>query len=94
MGQISDESSTDDRNQAMDRLLREYLAMVMELRNAPVNAMTLRNADLSELALALGGTPDAIEARLRELLRADEQDVTELRRAIMLASQSSGTPRH
>src|SRR5262245_1841132 len=84
-----DEAPTRNDNEAMDGLLREYLAMVVELRNAPVTAATLRDADLSELALALGGSPDAIEARLRELIDADEQDVSELRQAILAASHPS-----
>ena len=73
---------------AMDALLREYLAMVIELRNAPLTAMTLRDTDLSELAKALGGTPAAIEARLRELLGADEFVASDLRETLLLATGS------
>jgi len=44
-----------------DGMLRQYLAMIYELRNLPPGAtVPLREADLSTLADALGGTPDAI----------------------------------
>ncbi|HXY92498.1 MAG TPA: helix-turn-helix transcriptional regulator [Acidimicrobiia bacterium] len=75
---------------ALDALLREYLMMVLELRNAsPTPTMTLRDADLIELARALGGTPDAIEARLRELLGTDVDATSELREAILPSSRES-----
>ncbi|MFM8303596.1 MAG: helix-turn-helix domain-containing protein, partial [Actinomycetota bacterium] len=48
-----------------DGVLREYLAMIYELRNlAPGSTPSMRAEDLATLAEALGGTPDAIEARL------------------------------
>jgi len=77
----------------IDALLREYLTMIIELRNSErVRAMALRDADLTELARALGGSPDAIEARLRELLGADEQAASELREAILRSTPSSSAP--
>jgi transcriptional regulator with XRE-family HTH domain len=69
---------------AFDALLREYLSMVLELRNgrhAP--ASSLRQDDLSELARALGGSPEAIEARLIDLLGTDEQEAWQLRATIL-----------
>jgi transcriptional regulator with XRE-family HTH domain len=59
--------------EALDALLREYLAMVVELRSSRVvTAPTLRHDDLVELAAMLGDTPDAIETRLVELLDGDD----------------------
>ena len=52
-----------------DGILREYLAMIYELRNLPVGTRPpMREEDLATLADALGGTPAAIEARLHELI--------------------------
>ena len=54
-----------------DGLLREYLAMIYELRNLPPGTRPpMREEDLAALADALGGTPEAIEARLA---RADRR---------------------
>jgi hypothetical protein len=65
---------------AQDALLREYLAMVLELRDAPDMApASIRQDDLSELARALGGNPEAIESRLVELLGTDSAQAWELR---------------
>jgi transcriptional regulator with XRE-family HTH domain len=67
-----------------DRLLLEYISMVQELRDAQrVSALTLREHDLSELAKALGGTPDAIEARLMQLLDTDRAHAEQLRADIL-----------
>lgn len=77
---------------ALDALLREYLSMVLELRDArTAPASSLRQDDLSELARALGGTPEAIEARLTELLGTDEQEAWQLRATIL---PSLGSPAH
>ena len=58
---------------ALDALLREYVAMVVELRaGRAVTPPTLRHEDLVELATALGDTPESIEARLVNLLGADD----------------------
>ena len=74
---------------ATDALLREYVSMVVELREfRALSPADLRQDDLSELAQALGGTPEAIEARLVELLGADEEQASRLRTAI---SPSLGT---
>jgi transcriptional regulator with XRE-family HTH domain len=68
---------------AFDALLREYLAMVVDLRSGNhADPDSLRQGDLSQLALALGGTPEAIEARLMQLLGSDEHEASELRAAI------------
>ncbi len=57
---------------ASDALLREYLSMVVELRSGRAIAPpTLRHDDMVELAAALGDTPDAVEARLLQLLGTD-----------------------
>jgi transcriptional regulator with XRE-family HTH domain len=58
--------------EALDTLLREYIAMVVELRSGrAVTPPTLRHADLVELAAAVGATPESIEARLVVLLGAE-----------------------
>jgi transcriptional regulator with XRE-family HTH domain len=72
---------------AFDALLREYLAMVVDLRSGTrAEPDSLRQGDLSQLALALGGTPEAIEARLMQLLGSDEHEASELRAAIVPSS--------
>ena len=72
---------------ALDALLREYLSMVAELRsNRQASPESLRQGDLSELARALGDSPDAIEARLMQLLGSDEHEACELRAAIVPSS--------
>jgi transcriptional regulator with XRE-family HTH domain len=69
---------------APDALLREYLSMLLELRDTQrISPTSLRQEDLSELAAALGGTPEAIEARLMELLGTDEQEAWQLRTTIL-----------
>jgi transcriptional regulator with XRE-family HTH domain len=69
---------------AFDALLREYLSMVLELRRAStIPAVSLRQEDLTELAKALGGTPELIEARLIELLGTDAEGASELRAAML-----------
>jgi transcriptional regulator with XRE-family HTH domain len=69
---------------ATDALLREYVSMVFELRESRgLSPAALRQDDLSELARALGGTPEAIEARLVTLLGADEEQAWRLRTAIV-----------
>jgi hypothetical protein len=58
--------------EALDVLLREYLAMVVELRaGRAVTAPTLRHEDLVELAAALGDTTESVAARLAALLDAN-----------------------
>jgi transcriptional regulator with XRE-family HTH domain len=69
---------------AFEALLREYLSMVLELRsNQNRTPDSLRHEDLTELARALGGSAEAIEARLVELLGSGEQEAWELRMAIL-----------
>ena len=75
---------------ALDALLREYLSMVRELRSVDtVPTSTLRRDDLTELGRALGGTPDAIEARLVELLETDSRTAHELRDTILPSSMDA-----
>ncbi len=63
---------------ARDALLREYLSMVVELRAGRLIAPpTLRRDDVVELATALGDTPEAVEARLLELLEREAQQPEE-----------------
>ncbi|MET0627404.1 MAG: helix-turn-helix transcriptional regulator [Acidimicrobiia bacterium] len=70
--------------QALDALLREYISMVLELRNADrLPVVTLRQEDLTELARALGGSPEAIEARLIELIGTDAEGAHDVRSAIL-----------
>ena len=74
---------------ASDALLREYRSMLLELRRVSAIApISLRQDDLTELAKALGGTPELIEARLIELLGTDTQSASEMR-ATMLPSLPS-----
>ena len=74
---------------ASDALLREYLSMLLELRRvAALAPISLRQDDLTELAKALGGTPELIEARLIELVETDTQSASELR-VTMLSSPAS-----
>src|ERR1700686_2175513 len=55
-------------------VLREYLAMIYELRNLPPGSpVPLRQPDLTALADALGGTPDTIEHRLVALIGASPE---------------------
>jgi hypothetical protein len=57
---------------ARDALLREYLSMVVELRSGrAVEPPTLRRDDLTELASALGETPEEVEAHLLRLLATE-----------------------
>ena len=65
---------------APDALLREYLSMVGKLRSGnSVTAPSLRQEDLVELARMLGDTPEAIEARLVELLGASADGAPAIR---------------
>jgi hypothetical protein len=76
-------------------LLREYLSMIYELRNLPPGSrVPLREPDLAALADALGGTPDAIEQRLMELIGSSREEAARLR-AIILPPLSlpAGYPR-
>lgn len=75
-------------------LLREYLAMIYELRNLPPGSrIPLRQPDLVALADALGGTPESIEHRLAELIGASPEEAARLR-AMILPPRSlpSGEP--
>src|SRR5262245_20953383 len=59
-------------DEARDALLREYVSMVLQLRGGSgLQPSSLRHDDLRELAAALGGSADAIEAKLVDLLDAD-----------------------
>ena len=69
---------------APEPLLREYVAMIAELRNlAPGTPLAFRDHDLTELANALGGTKESIERRLIELIGASPDDARHLREVIM-----------
>jgi len=76
---------------ALDALLREYISMVVELRNTTVEQLkSLRAEDLDELALALGGTPDIIEARIVELLHTTPNETRAVRAAILPSTATQG----
>ena len=79
-GVVAKSADGEVRGQAAsDALLREYLSMLLELRKASeIAPVSLRQDDLTELAAALGGTPEAIKARLIELLGADTRDASEM----------------
>lgn len=67
-----------------DVLLREYLAMIYELRQVtPGSPVPLREPDLATLADALGGTPESIEARLVELVGTSHDEAVRLRAMIL-----------
>jgi len=56
---------------AREALLREYVAMLVDLRGSnDVPASSLRQEDLAELARVVGGTPEAVEDQLTDLLEA------------------------
>jgi len=81
-----------------DGLLREYLAMIYELRNLPPGSrVPLREPDLMTLADALGGTPEAIEQKLAEVIGASREEAARLRAMILpplslpAALQGAGT---
>jgi len=77
---VGNGSSSEIRSEAAsDALLREYLSMLLELRKASeIAPVSLRQDDLAELAAALGGTPEAIKARLVELLGTDSRGASEM----------------
>jgi transcriptional regulator with XRE-family HTH domain len=77
-----------------DELLREYLAMIYELRNlAPGSKVTLRERDLMSLADALGGTPEKIEQRLVDLIGMSHQEAARMREMILpLQALPAGDP--
>ncbi len=77
-----------------DGLLHEYLSMIYELRNLPPGSrVPLREPDLIALADALGGTPEAIERRLHELVGASDEEASRLRAMILPPlSLQSGKP--
>ena len=58
--------------------------MIYELRNLPPGTRPpMREEDLAALADALGGTPEAIEARLGELIGASRDEAARLRVMIL-----------
>jgi len=81
------------RDPVDDEMLREYLAMIYELRNlAPGSKIPLRERDLMSLADALGGSPERIEARLVELIGISREEAARLRSMIMPSNElSAGT---
>jgi transcriptional regulator with XRE-family HTH domain len=67
-----------------DELLRQYLAMIYELRNVPPGSVVpLRERDLTALADALGGSPERIEARLVDLVGMSREEAARLRSMIL-----------
>src|SRR5262249_26805014 len=67
-----------------DGLLRESLEMTYELRNLPPGpGPPMREEDLAALADTLGGTPEAIEARLHELIGVPREEAARLRAMIL-----------
>jgi len=78
---------------APDGLLREYLSMIYELRNLPPGSrVPLREPDLVALADALGGSPEAIETRLVELIGASQEEAARLRAMILPPLSLSAAP--
>jgi transcriptional regulator with XRE-family HTH domain len=73
-------------------LLPEQLALIDALHAPPSGSpVPLPEADRGALADALGGTPDAIEARLGELIGASRDEAARLR-AIIAPSRSVPSP--
>ncbi len=73
-----------DADAALDTLLREYLSMVVELRgSADGLESSLRHEDLKELSRALGGTPEAVEAKVMQLLATGPHEASHITRTIM-----------
>lgn len=67
-----------------DGILCEYLSMIYTLRSLPPGSrVPFREPDLVALADALGGRPDAIEARLVELIGASHEEAARLRAMIL-----------
>jgi len=83
-----------------DGVLRDYVATLYELRNLPPGTRPpMRDEDLAKLARALGGTPEAIEARLHELIGASRAEAARLRGMILpplpiAATDGAGTTAH
>ena len=69
---LSDQGAVQlEGDAAREALLREYVLMLVDLRgSADVPASSLRQDDLAELARVVGGTPEAVEDRLTDLLDA------------------------
>ena len=64
-------------------ILRTYLHLVRELRQrAPGEPLPLRDDDLAQLATALGGSPERIEASLVELIDVEAAEAAQLRSAL------------
>jgi transcriptional regulator with XRE-family HTH domain len=82
-----------DDTVALDDLLREYIAMVVELRSTTVESFgSLRVEDLTVLAGALGSSPETIEARIMELLGTEASRASEMRGAILPSTTSLHRP--
>ncbi|MCZ7531438.1 MAG: helix-turn-helix domain-containing protein [Acidimicrobiia bacterium] len=65
-------------------VLRKYLELLYELRNAPRSRpLPLRDDDLSALADALGREPAVIERRLMDLMDVSLEDAVSMRRLIL-----------
>jgi transcriptional regulator with XRE-family HTH domain len=80
---------------ALDALLREYVSMVLDLRSlAPEQLTSIRQDDLTELARALGGTPEAIETRLTQLLGTTDGSAAALRASILPSSNPAHANGH
>jgi transcriptional regulator with XRE-family HTH domain len=78
---------------AEDDLLREYVSMLLELRNLrDVSPSSLRHEDLGELARVLGGSAEAIEARVMELLEVNGTRAAEIVHTILPSLDGSPTP--
>lgn len=59
---------THETEEEQDRFLREYLRTVMELRRAPVKLASIREEDITELAVVLGTTPAVVQQRLARIV--------------------------
>jgi hypothetical protein len=69
--------------------------MVLDLRSlAPEQLTSIRQDDLTELARALGGTPEAIETRLTQLLGTTDGSAAALRASILPSSNPAHANGH
>ena len=67
-----------------DEVLRGYLGLLYEIRSTkPGTEIPLRDKDLEALADALGGSPDAIETRLIELMDVTRDEAAAIRATLL-----------
>ncbi len=77
-------ASPGDDTEPLEALLREYVMMVLELREAGEAApSSIRQEDLTELARGSAALPRSSRRELMELLHTDEEHAWQARTAIL-----------